>query len=119
MRTIPAYKYLVEGCTIQFDFIRWQEDHRHIACFITAANCLMIPALVEKRYIIQIWDHNGTVIYHDKNGWDRSIEVMRLKYPEPPLDATSLPAPGFAADPSTYPQPAGPPPILRHDDSLN
>ena len=79
----------------------------------------MIPALVEKRYIIQICDHNGTIIYHDKNGWDRSIEVMRLKYPEPPLDAKLFPAPGFAADPSTYPQHAGPPPVLRHDDSLN
>ena len=41
------------------------------------------------------------------------------EYPEPPRDATALPAPGFAADPSTYPQPTGPPPIIRHDDSLN
>ena len=44
---------------------------------------------------------------------------MRLKYPEPPLDAKVLPAPVLAADPSTYPQPTGPPPIVRHDDSLN
>ena len=44
---------------------------------------------------------------------------MRMKYPEPPRDATALPAPGFAADPSTYPQPTGPPLIIRRDDSLN
>ena len=42
-----------------------------------------------------------------------------MKYPEPPRDATALPAPGFAADPSTYPQPTGPPPIIRHDVPLN
>ena len=44
---------------------------------------------------------------------------MRLKYPEPPLDAKVLPTPGLAADQSTYPPQAGPPPVLRHDDSLN
>ena len=42
-----------------------------------------------------------------------------MKYPEPPRDATALPAPGFAADPSTYPQSAGPPPVIRHEGSLN
>ena len=119
MRPIPAYKYLTEGCTIQFDFVKWQEEHRHIDCYLTVANCLMVPALAETRYIIQIWDHTGTIYYHNRTGWDRSSEVMRMKYPEPPRDATALPAPGFAADPSTYPQPTGPPPVIRHDDSLN
>ena len=44
----------------------------------------MIPYLVEKRYIIQVLDiQTGFVSYHNKLDWDRSIEVMRIKYPEP------------------------------------
>ena len=57
MRQSPAYKYLKEGGTTQFDFVTWQEEHRHIDCYLTAANWLMVPALAATRYIIQIWDH--------------------------------------------------------------
>ena len=44
---------------------------------------------------------------------------MRHKYPEPPLDARSLPPPGFNAPPTGPLQPVGPASVIRHQDSLN
>ena len=45
---------------------------------------------------------------------------MRIKYKEPPLDAPTVPAPGFAAFPSTYPTPSAlVNEIIQHDDSLD
>ena len=119
MRPIPAHKYLDEGCTILFDFISWQEDHRYVSCFLTAANCLMIPALVESCYIIMIWDHEGTIIHHNIKRWDRSIEVMRQKYLEPPPDVRALPPPGFSAPLKPPLQPVGPAPVIRHQESYS
>ena len=62
MRSIPAYKYLDKGITIMIDFISWQEDHPHLSCYVTPTWCLLIPALVGIKYIVQAWDHEGTVL---------------------------------------------------------
>ena len=62
MRPIPAYKYLEKGVTIQFDFISWQEDHPNLSCYLTPTWCLMVPVLVETKYIVQAWNHEGSVL---------------------------------------------------------
>ena len=51
MRSIPAYKYLQTGVTIQFDFISWQLDHPGLSCYVTPTWCLLIPALIKNKYI--------------------------------------------------------------------
>ena len=79
----------------------------------------MIPAFVEKHDIIMTWDHEGTIIYNNTKRWERSIEVLRHEYPEPPLDARSLPPPSFNAPPTGPLQPVGPAPVIRHQDFLN
>ena len=52
MMLIPVHKYLQSGCMIQIDFVSFQCDHPHVTCYVTAANCLMIPHLVSNRYFI-------------------------------------------------------------------
>ena len=89
---------------IQIDFLSFQDDHPHVTCYVTASNCLMIPYLVPTRYIVQIWDIEINFLrYHNPNGCTKAVDVLRTKYPEPPLASTTLPPPGFAADPNTYP----------------
>ena len=80
MRTIPPYQYLKKGVTIMIDFIRWQEENLHISCYLTSTWCLMIPALVGRKYIVQAWDHEGAVLYSDPRGWDRATMVMPNKF---------------------------------------
>ena len=119
MRPIPAYKYLEKCVTIQFNFISWQEDHPNQSCYVTPTWCLLIPGLVEKKYIVQAWDHEGSVLFQNPKGWDRSISLMPRKFQVPPADATSLPPPGCHYAPNE-PSPAPfPSPFIRHQDSLN
>ena len=121
MMPIPAYKYLKDGCMIHWDSISFQEGHPYVTCYIAGANCLMIPYLVDKRYVVQILDIRiGFIKYHNKAGWDTSIDVMRIKYREPPIDATTLPALGFAAGPTTYPTSCAlVNEVIHHDDSFD
>ena len=79
MLSISAYKYIAKGVTIMIDFISWQENHPHLSCYVTPTWCLLIPALVELQYIVQAWDHEGTVLYHAPRGWDRATAVMPKK----------------------------------------
>ena len=119
MRPKPPYTYFDKGCTIQFDFISWQEQHRHLSCFLTPTWCLMIPSLVENKYIIQVLNHQGTILYNNPKRWDRSIAVMVQKYPEPPRELVTLPPPGCHRAPPGPSQPTFPFPFVRHQDSLN
>ena len=119
MRPIPAYKYLEKCVTIQFDFISWQEDHPNQSCYVTPTWCLLIIGLVEKKYIVQAWNHEGIVLFNEPRGWDRSIASMPRKFQVPPTDAASLPPPGCHYVPNE-PSPAPfPSPFIRHQDSLN
>ena len=79
----------------------------------------MMPSLVEKKYIIQVWNHEGIMLYHDPKRWDRSIAVMAQKYQEPPRDATTLPPPGCHRVPPGPSKVTFPFPFVRHQDSLN
>ena len=54
MRAIPAYKYLQNGVTIQFDFISWQQDHPHLSCYVTPTWCLLIPALIRENTLCRL-----------------------------------------------------------------
>ena len=119
MLSIPAYKYLTgKGVTIIIDFISWQEHHPHHSCYITPTWCLLIPAFVERQYIVQAWDHEGTVLYHAPRGWDRATAVMPKKF-QVPHDAIALPPPGCHYAPREPSSAPFPPRFIRHQDSLN
>ena len=118
MRAIPAYKYIQIGVTIQIDFISWQLDHPGLSCYVTPTWCLLIPVLIEKKYIVQAWDEEGMVLYHEPRGWDRATAIMPKKF-QVPHDAISLPPPECHYAPSE-PSPAPfPSRFIRHQDSLN
>ena len=79
----------------------------------------MIPVLVENKYIVQAWNHEGSVLYQNPKGWDRSISLMPQQIQVPPADATELLPPGCHYAP-TGPSPAPFPfPFVRHQDYLN
>jgi hypothetical protein len=118
MRTIPPYQYLKNGVTIMIDFIRWQEENRDISCYLTSTWCLMIPALVGRKYIVQAWDHEGAVLYSVPRGWDRATMVMPKKF-QVPQDATNLPPPGCHYAPSQPSSAPFPQQFIRHQDSIN
>ena len=121
MMPIPVYKYIDSGCMIQIDFLSFQSDHPHVTCYVTVGNCLMILHLVSIRYIVEIWDiETGSLIYSNPAGWDKAVDVLSIKYPEHPEDATLQPI-GFAAEPHTYPTSAVPlsSEVVENDISVN
>ena len=47
----------------------------------------MVPGMVGLRYVVQILEiENNFVIYNNKDVWNKAIEAIRTKWPEPPLD---------------------------------
>ena len=50
----------------------------------------MIPGLVEHKYIVQAWNHEGNVFYQNPKRWDRSISVMPQTFQVPSAGATEL-----------------------------
>ena len=88
MMPIPVQKYVQSGCMIQIDFLSFKSDHLHVTCYVIAANCLMIPHLVENRYIVQICDIEIRFLkYHNPAGCDKAVDVLRIEYSEPSENA--------------------------------
>ena len=81
---------------IHIDFSSWQFDQAGITCYITSCGCLTVPGIVELGYIAQILDiETNFVVYNNKDGWNKPIDAIRTKWPEPPLDG-----PPFLKEPS-------------------
>ena len=60
---ITTGRYLDEGHMIQIDFVSWQRDHPNITCYLSLCNYIMVPAIVEVRYILQISGISRRILY--------------------------------------------------------
>ena len=71
---------------IEIDFVSWQADQPDIVCYLTPCNCLVMPAMIEATYILNIWDletNTNRTIYINEAGYNKSLNGIQDKYPDP------------------------------------
>ena len=69
MRIVQPYKYLDEVHMIQAVFLAWHRDHLNVTCYLTPCNYVMVPAIVEIKYILYSYDiQSNFAIYNEKYG---------------------------------------------------